>query len=123
MAAKVGHDSKIKAFEETLVRAGAQGLNFTMTPLAFETSGAMGKETVKWFESMVAQNKAIEGQDREGISSRMQNGLPNTWTANSFGSYWKQRISFFLARDRANKRTVLMGQSQPRTDRGWTTGG
>ena len=123
VAAKVGHDSKIKVFQETLIRAGAQGLNFTMTPLAFETSGAMGKETVKWFESMVAQNKAIEGQDREGISSRMQNGLPNTWTANSFGSYWKQRISFFLARDRANKRTVLMGQSQPRTDRGWTTGG
>ena len=110
-------------YNKAVQQAGAQGLPFTLTPLAFETTGAMGEETQKWFKKMVSRNAEISGEDSGETTSRMQKGVPCTWTANSFSSFWKQRLSFYMMVDRATKTSVLIGKSLPRTYRDWTTGG
>ena len=118
----------MKDYKYTLEQAGAQGLPFTMTPLAFEATGAMSTSTQKWFKQMVKENKELlkakaAATKDPATTSRMQLGLPHTWTANKFSTYWKQRLSFFIARDRAMKATIYIGKSQPKADRGWENGG
>ena len=83
----------------------------------------MGEETQKWFKKMVSRNAEISGEDFGETTSRMQKGEPCTWTANSFSSFWKQRLSFYMMVDRATKTSVYIGKSLPRTYRDWTTGG
>ena len=123
VAARKGHDQKMADYNKAVQQAGAQGLPFTLTPLAFETTGAMGEETQKWFKKMVSRNAEISGEDFGETTSRMQKGEPCTWTANSFSSFWKQRLSFYMMVDRATKTSVHIGKSLPKTYRDWTTGG
>ena len=53
----------------------------------------------------------------------MQQGVDCTWSANNFKGFWKQRFSFFIAMDRASKTNLHIGASEPKTRRGWGTGG
>ena len=110
-------------YNDYKARAGAQGLPFRLTPLAFETAGAMGVGTQKWFKKMCKLNAAIKGEDIGETKSRMQQGVPCTWSANTFKGFWKHRFSFFIAMDRAAKTNLLIGESEPKTHRGWGTGG
>ena len=123
VTAQSRHDTKMDQYNDYKARAGAQGLPFRLTPLAFETTGAMGVETQKWFKKMIKLNAAIKGEDIGETKSRMQQGVPCTWSANTFKGFWKQRISFFIAMDRASKTNLLIGESEPKTHRGWGTGG
>ena len=56
-AAELRHNAKLGTNKKTVEEAGAQGLPFTKKPLVFETTGAMGKETHKWWQSILTIEK------------------------------------------------------------------
>ena len=96
VAANSRHEKKMGDYNDWKAKAGTQGLPFRLTPLAFETTGAMGKDTQKWFKAMVRLNKEMRGEDMGETASRMQQGVDCTWSANNFKGFWKQRFSFLL---------------------------
>ena len=53
VAAEVRHMGKLGTHKKALEEAGDQVLPFTKGPLVFETTGAMGEETQKWWKSIV----------------------------------------------------------------------
>ena len=53
MAAAVRHTVKLGTHKKALEEARDQGLPFTNGPLVFETTGALGEETQKWWKSIV----------------------------------------------------------------------
>ena len=53
VAVAVRHTVKLGTHDRALEKAGDQGVLFTKGPLVFETTGAMGKETQKWWKSIV----------------------------------------------------------------------
>ena len=93
--------------EEQLV--GPWILNFAFKSLAFETTGAMGRET-KWWKSVLALKAQLRGEDAP--SSRRDIGLKHTWTANSFSSIWRQSIAVTLARAQAEAIVSCIRQSR-----------
>ena len=85
-------------------------LPFYKVPLAFETTGAMGKETQEWWDSV----KKLEA-DRRGMAettSRMQQGLEHTWSANNFATYWMQSIAMVHAREQAESVLLWVNKCQ-----------
>ena len=80
MAAAVRHTVKLGAHKKALEEAGDRGLPFTKEPLVFETTGAMGDETQKWWKSVVEMEavRRIPGAPQ----SRREHGLEHTWPAN-----------------------------------------
>ena len=53
MAAAIRHTVKLGTHKNALEEAGDQSLPFTKGPLVFETTGAMGEETQKWWKSVL----------------------------------------------------------------------
>ena len=51
VAAAVRHTVKLGTHKKALEEAGDQGFPFTKAPLVFETTGAIGEETQKWWKS------------------------------------------------------------------------
>ena len=100
------------SYQKALATAGAAGLPFVKLPLVFETTGAMGAETQKWWQELVAMAYKRD-DDMGGIRSRRQRGLDHTWSANDWSSYWLQRISVAHARHQAESITQLIGASLP----------
>ena len=98
------HDAEV-------AKAGPQGLPtpFEFQPLAFETTGAMGRETEKWWKSVVAMEAELRAVGQP--SSRRDLGLEHTWAANSFSSYWRQCIAMTLARAQAEAIVSCIKQS------------
>jgi len=47
------HNKKLEIFRRQLEAAGPAGLQFEKKPLAFEATGAMGKETQEWWKGVV----------------------------------------------------------------------
>ena len=81
-------------------------------PIVFETTGAMGKETQKWWKDLVEWSQKRD-DELEGTRSRRQMGLEHTWSANDWSSFWLQRISVTHARHQAESIIELIGASQP----------
>ena len=90
--------------------AGAAGLPFVKVPLAFETTGAMGKETQKWWHEVSNLEK-----DQRAIgetTSRKDKGLEWSFTANGFETFWLQSISMSMARTQAESIVAFIGANQ-----------
>ena len=56
-AAEIRHKDKMSTHRKALAAAGANGLPFTKVPLVFETTGAMGTETQKWWKEISRMEK------------------------------------------------------------------
>ena len=96
-----GYQEKNSKHDAEVAKAGPQGLPtpFEFQPLAFETTGAMSRETEKWWKSVVAMEAERRGADQP--SSRRDLGLEHTWAAHSFSAYWRQSIATTLAKSQA----------------------
>ena len=94
VAAAVRHTVKLGTHKKALEEAGVQGLLFTEGPLVFETTGAMGEETEKWWESTVEMeaDQRIPGAPQ----SRREQGLEHTWSANKFSSSGYKRFQYHM---------------------------
>ena len=94
VAAAIHHEAK--THKRPLEEAGDKDLPFTKGSLVFETTGAMGEETQKWWNSIVE----MEADQRTpgAPQSRQEQGLEHTWSANNFSSYALQTISVSQAR-------------------------
>jgi len=103
-AAAGAHNKKMENFRKQLETAGPAGLQFEKIPLAFETTGAMGKETQEWWKGVL--KLATDSERRHHQSER-------TWTATKFGPYYLQLISMTLARTHAEAIVSWIGRSQP----------
>ena len=79
-------------------------------PIVFETTGAMGEETQKWWGQMVELEK--ENLNQGGISRR-ELGLEHTWSANNWSNFWLQRMAMVHARHQAETVLQRIGASQP----------
>jgi hypothetical protein len=111
-AAHKRHTEKMGDHQKALEAAGDNGLLFTKQPLVFETTGAMGAETQKWWKAMVKMAEKRDA-DMEDTRSRRQKGLEHTWAANDWSSFWLQRISIAHARHQAESISTLIGASLP----------
>lgn len=107
-AAAKGHEAKLAKHKVEEQSAGLT-CQFAFQPLAFETTGAMGRETQKWWKSVLVMEAQLRGEDAP--SSRRDIGLEHTWTANSFSSYWRQSIAMTLARAQAEAIVSCIRQS------------
>ena len=76
----------------------------------FETTGAIGEETQKWWKSVVEMeaDQRIPGAPQ----SRLEQGLEHTWSANKFSSYWLQTFSMSHARMQAESIAQWIGTFQ-----------
>ena len=100
-------------FRRAEAAAGGVGLSFIKLPIVFETTGAMGQETQKWWREMLE----IEKENlNEGAISRRELGLEHTWTANNWSNFWLQRISMVHARHQAETVLQKIGASQPASE-------
>ena len=110
-AAAEAHKRKMQVYQRQLEAAGQARLPFIKVPLAFETTGAMGEETQKWWQSVLKLE--WERNNDMGLSSRREIGIDHTWTANSFVSFWLQSISMAHARMQAESVMLWVGKCQP----------
>ena len=108
-AADIRHKDKMDTHSKQLAIAGEAGLPFVKVPLVFEITGAMGKETQKWWREVAALEKEQRGQD---ATSRKDMGLDWTFSANGFASYWLQAISMSMARTLAESVVMFIGKNQ-----------
>ena len=110
MSLSLRHTVKLGTHKKALEEAGDQGLPFTKGPLFFETTGAMGEETQKWWNSIVE----MEADQRMpgAPQSRREQGLEHTWSANKFSSYWLQTFSMSHARMQAEFIAQWIGTCQ-----------
>ena len=97
------HNKKLEIFRRQLEAAGPAGLQFEKKPLAFEATGAMGKETQEWWKGVV---KLATERQRHHVQEQQ------TWTANGFSSCYLQLISMTLARTNAESVVSWIGRSQ-----------
>jgi hypothetical protein len=96
-AAKKREQAKRSKWED---RAKAEGFDFT--PLVFESTGGMAKNTQLFFRSLVARQ------------NEMEKYVPVNWAATSRFDYWVQRFSVVLARGttRATRRLYSLCRSK-----------
>ena len=87
-------------------------VQYEFQPLAFEITGAMGEETQKWWAGIVNED-AKRRKERGETCSRLLSGLPATWAANSFKTFWLQSFSMVHARTQANSIDVWARRSAP----------
>ena len=85
-------------------------LPFYKVPLAFETTGAMGKATQSWWQSVRKLEADVRGVGE--TTSRMQLGLEHTWSANNFATFWLQSISMAHAREQADSILLWVNKCQ-----------
>ena len=55
-----------------------------------ESTGAWGPRMQSWWKDVIKLYNDVEA---DSGNSRRQKGLAHTWSANSFTSWWAQRIS------------------------------
>ena len=109
-AAQKAHQTKMQTHEKHVRRVAPTVLPFYKVPLAFETTGAMGKETQEWWDSV----KKLEAEKRRTAesTSRRQNGLEHTWSADNFASFWLQSIAMVHAREQAESVLLWVNKCQ-----------
>ena len=110
-SAKARHSAKMATHAKALNAAGAAGLPFKKKPLVFETTGAMGQETQKWWKAVLAIEAALRTPG--DTTSRRDLGLEHTFSANGFATYWLQSISLSYARSQAESIMVWVGRNAP----------
>ena len=69
-------------------------------------------ETQKWWARIVNEDKERR-KDRGESGSRQLCGLPATWAANSFKTFWLQSFAMVQARTQANSIDVWVRKSAP----------
>ena len=114
VAAKIRHDKKMEVHRKALEEAGVRGLQFEKKPLVFETTGAMGVETKKWWKSVVGLYNAQREPGEP--TSRRELGLDHTWSANHFSTFWLQTLSFCQAVALAESVDSWVSQHAPCVD-------
>ena len=65
-----------------------------------------------WWAGIVSEDKELR-KDRGEPGSRQLCGLPATWTANSFKTFWLQSFAMVQARTQANSIGVWVHKSTP----------
>ena len=110
MAAAIRHKDKMAVFATQKAQAGVGGLPFVKVPLVFETTGAMGKETEKWWQGVLILER--KSRDPALPVSRKDQDLDWSFTANAFSSYWRQAISMSMARTMAESVIASIGKNQ-----------
>ena len=108
-AANLKYRSKMRSHTVATDQATAQGLvlPFDKYPLVFESTGAYGKHTLMWFNDMVKHHMSLH------LPSLRAMGLAHTFTANSFSSFWGQRLSMVQALHHAESVVHLLHESLP----------
>ena len=108
-ATKTRHDAKMSTHRTQAGEAGAVGLAFVKKPLVFETTGGMGKETQKWWDTVLA----LERSRRQpgDLTSRRDMGLDHTWSANKHAVFWLQSFSMQHARAQASSVLTLVAKN------------
>ena len=107
-AAAEAHRKKMECYTKQLEAAGQGGLQFEKKPLAFETTGAMGKETQEWWKSVL---KLARTDPKPKLAQS-----DTTWTARKFSPYYLQLISMTLARSQAESVVLWLGRSRPQSE-------
>ena len=108
-ATKVRYREKMSSHRKQAGEAGADGLQFVKMPLVFETTGAMGEETQKWWDSVLALEKAKRAPGDP--TSRRELGLDFTWSANKHSTWWLQSLSMQYARAQAGSIMSLVAKN------------
>lgn len=72
----------------------------------------MGEETQKWWAGIVNEDTE-RWKERGETCSRQLRGLPATWAANSFKTFWRQSFAMVQARTQANSIDVWVRKSTP----------
>jgi hypothetical protein len=104
------HKDKMELHKKRVDELG--DVSYEFQPLAFETTGAMGVETQKWWARIVNEDTERR-KDRGESGSRQLCGLPATWAANSFKMFWRLSFAMVQARTQANSIDVLGAQKYP----------
>ena len=104
------HKDKMELHKKRVDELG--DVSYEFQPLAFETTGAMGVETQKWWARIVNEDTERR-KDRGESGSRQLCGLPATWAANSFKTFWLQSFAMVQARTQANSIDVWVRKSTP----------
>ena len=93
-AAKGKEKAKIKQYENYLGRLNPPetpaSSDYEKVPLVMESTGAWGPRMQSWWKDVIKLYNDVEA---DSGNSRRQKGLAHTWSANSFTSWWAQRIS------------------------------
>ena len=110
-AAEHAHRRKMQVHERHERMVAPTQLPFYKVPLAFETTGAMGKATQSWWQSVRKLEADVRGVGE--TTSRMQLGLEHTWSANNFATFWLQSISMAHAREQADSILLWVNKCQP----------
>ena len=85
------------------------GLAFVKKPLVIEATGGMGKETQKWWDTVLALER-LRRQPGDP-TSRRDLGLEHTWSANKHSTFWLQSISMQYARAQASSVLTLVAKN------------
>ena len=94
-AATIKEQAKIKEYEKFLGKLTPPltpaTSDYEKVPLVMESTGAWGPSMQQWWTRMLKAHNAA-AQEEAGLSRRAR-GLDHTWSANSFTTWWAQRIS------------------------------
>ena len=108
-AAKKRHEEKMSTHRKQAGEAGVLGLAFVKKPLVIEATGGMGKETQKWWDTVLALER-LRRQPGDP-TSRRDLGLEHTWSANKHSTFWLQSISMQYARAQASSVLTLVAKN------------
>ena len=106
IAAKESDRTKHDLFQRMIRSVGYGVIRTEKVPLSFESSGAFGPNMRDLWEEL----KDIHKQSSSG--NFVREGLPHTWTAFTYVSFWPQQLSFLINRFTAEM--VLQGLSVAR---------
>ena len=104
------HKDKMELHKKRVDELG--DVSYEFQPLVFETTGAIGVETQKWWARIVNEDTERR-KDRGEPGSRQLCGLPATWAANSFKTFWLQSFAMVQARTQANSIDVWVRKNTP----------
>ena len=106
-AADAAELRKMRQWEASLQRLNPPhtlaSVPFEKVPLAMESTGAWGKGMQRWWKNQVLTR--LEQLEEDPDKPRRAQGLPHTWSANTFGTYWLQRFSVTFQRHLAESIT------------------
>ena len=111
-AAAEAHRRKMEVHARHVAMSPGE-LPFDKVPLAFETTGAMGVETQKWWKEVLKLEADCGTRGENDAANRMLQGMACTWTATRFESYWMQAISMAQAREQAETVDIWINKCQP----------
>ena len=85
----------------------------------FESTGAYSKETAKWFGELVKADKKV---NPPALVRSVGASFGSTFSANSFSSFWSQRLSMVQATHHAESLLQVSQESLPSDVGYWVPG-